>query len=240
MRLPGGSIRDDGKRLHLFRAAAFRDAAAEALLRLAHARYGARTRGRRRRELSARASSVSRPTTALPITFADPQLEQPPARTANRTGACRWPTRSTRTSTRVLDRLERPDDPARRAAGAERSTKVQRWPASSGTTPQAVADLRGVSALPVVRFGRAPEVLLPTDARRDVEQRGAEQPDPGVRRDPAQRRIDESASGRAGAGAGSSTATKLEASVCVIFRRREAEILMPMKATRSAGNRVMP
>jgi len=61
------------------------------------------------------------------------------------------------------------------------------WP-RAGTTPRALADLRSLSALLVVRFGRAPEVFLPADARRDVEQRGAEQPDRGVRWDPAQRR----------------------------------------------------
>ena len=60
----------------------------------------------------------------------------------------------------------------------------------SGTAPQSVADLRGVSALDVVRFGRAPQVLLPTDARPHVEQRRAEQPDPRVRRDPPQQRVD--------------------------------------------------
>ena len=55
-----------------------------------------------------------------------------------------------------------------------------------GSTPQALAALQDLSALPLVRFGRAPQVLLPSHARADVEQRGAEQPDRRLRRDPAE------------------------------------------------------
>jgi hypothetical protein len=85
--------------------------------------------------------------------------------------------------------------PERPATRPGRSSRIRKpygvWP-RAGATPQALADLRGLSALAVVRFGRAPEVLLPADARRDVEQRRAEQPDRGVRRDHAQR-VDDSA-----------------------------------------------
>jgi hypothetical protein len=70
----GGSIRDDGKRLRLS-GPGVSDSAAEGLLRLALARYGARlgVDG----DESFRTSIVRvAAAAALPITFADAQLEQ--------------------------------------------------------------------------------------------------------------------------------------------------------------------
>lgn len=64
------------------------------------------------------------------------------------------------------------------------------WPPAA-TPSQALADLRNLPELPVVRFGRAPEVLLPAHARRDVEQRRTRQPHLDMRRDPLQQRVDD-------------------------------------------------
>jgi len=184
----GGSIRDDGKRLRLS-GAGVSDAAAEGLLRLAHARYGARLGVDGDESFRARVVRVAA-ATGLPITFGDPHLEQRRLELlnqredhANGQRRAREP-RHGAGSTRAAGRS------GGRAAGPRGVREPYGGRPRAGTTPQALADLRGLSALPVVRFGRAPEVLLPADARRDVQQRGAEQPDLGVRRDPALRPID--------------------------------------------------
>lgn len=186
----GGSIRDDGKRLRLS-GYGVSDAAAEALLRLAHARYGPRLGVDGDESFRSRIVRVAA-AAALPITFADPQLEerrlelsqnQEHAHGQRRAREPRHGAGSTRAAGRSGGRVARPN----------RVRESYNRRPRAGTTPQALADLRGLSALPVVRFGRAPEVLLSADARRDVEQRGAEQPDRGVRRDPAQRRVNGSA-----------------------------------------------
>jgi hypothetical protein len=192
--LAGGSIRDDGKRLRLS-GAGVSDAAAEALLRLANARYGARLGVDGDESFRARIVRVAA-VTALPITFADSQLEQRRLELLNqreehadgqrRAREPRYSTGSTRAPGRSGVRLAGPNGVRKSHGGRPRA----------GTTPQALADLRDLSALPVVRFGRAPEVLLPADARRDVEQRSAEQPDHGMRRDPAQRGVGPPARGR--------------------------------------------
>jgi len=76
-RVRGGSIRDDGKRLHLTQSANS-PAAAEALLRLAYARCGSRVAvdgdEAFRARLERAATSVS-----LPITLVDQRLERRPA-----------------------------------------------------------------------------------------------------------------------------------------------------------------
>lgn len=72
--VPGGSIRDDGKRLHLA-ARCVSDTAAEALLRLAHTRYGARLGVDGDAVFEAQIVRVAA-SMALSVTFADPQLEQ--------------------------------------------------------------------------------------------------------------------------------------------------------------------
>jgi hypothetical protein len=184
----GGSIRDDGRRLRLS-GPGVSDTAAEALLRIANARYGARLGLDGDESFRARIVRVAA-ATALPITFADLQLEQRRLELLNqneehadgqrRAREPRYGAGSTRATGRSGGRVAGPNG-VRESYGG--------WP-RAGTTPQALADLRKLSALPVVRFGPAPAVLLPADARRDVEQRRAEQPDRGVRRDPAQRRIE--------------------------------------------------
>jgi MobA/VirD2-like, nuclease domain/TraI-like middle domain len=88
--------------------------------------------------------------------------------------------------------------PAARTAGPSGVRKAYgAWPRSEAS-PQTLADLRDLSALPVIRFGEPPDLLPPAAARRDVEQRGAQQPDRGARSDPAQRRIDTPAHQRGG------------------------------------------
>jgi hypothetical protein len=72
--VPGGSIRDDGERLHLA-ARDLSDTAAEALLRLAYARYGPRLGVDGDAAFQAQIVRVAA-ATALSVTFADPQLEQ--------------------------------------------------------------------------------------------------------------------------------------------------------------------
>ena len=73
-RVPGGSIRDDGRRLHLTQSASS-DAAAEALIRLAYARFGSRIgidgdeTFRVRLERAAAATS-------LPIAFVEARVER--------------------------------------------------------------------------------------------------------------------------------------------------------------------
>jgi hypothetical protein len=189
-----GSIRDDGKRLRLS-GPGVSDAAAEALLRLAHARYGARLGVDGDESFRARIVRVAA-ATALPITFADPQLEQRRVELLNHNQEHADGQRRAREpryrpgSTRAVGRS------GVRAGGPNGERKSYGGRPRAGTTPQALADLRDLSALPVVRFGRAPEVLLPTHARRDVEQRRAEQPDRGVRRDPAERGVGPPARGR--------------------------------------------
>jgi hypothetical protein len=80
-----------------------------------------------------------------------------------------------------------------RSTPATEARKPYGGPRRTGTTLEALTDLRDVSVLPVVRFGRAPEVLLPPDTRRHVAQRRGEQSDLGLPRDSAQRRVDKPA-----------------------------------------------
>ena len=196
----GGSIRDDGKRLRLS-GPGFSDAAAEALLRLANARYGPRLGVDGDESFRARIVRVAA-ATALPITFADPQLEESRLKLLNQNQEDADGQRRTREPRHGAGSTRAAGQSGGRVARSNRVREPYGGRPRVGTTAQALADLRGLSALPVVRFGRPPEVLLPADARRDVEQRGAEQPDRGVRRDPAQRRIDPSARRQGGRGRG--------------------------------------
>jgi hypothetical protein len=81
--IPGGTIRDDGKRLRLAARDAS-DTAVEALLRLAHERYGARLGVDGDAGFQAQIVRVAA-AIALPITLADPQLEQRRLELRNRT-----------------------------------------------------------------------------------------------------------------------------------------------------------
>jgi hypothetical protein len=73
-RVPGGSIRDDGKRLQLTQSASS-DAAAEALLRLAYARFGPRIGVDGDEKFWARLERAAA-TTRLPITFVGERAEE--------------------------------------------------------------------------------------------------------------------------------------------------------------------
>ncbi|HEX7479605.1 MAG TPA: TraI/MobA(P) family conjugative relaxase, partial [Polyangiales bacterium] len=169
-RVPGGSVRDDGTRLHLI-ASASSDLAAEALLRLAHARYGRSIGVDGDDNFRARMvrAAVS---TALPITFADEPLErrrvelERKEHANDRPGTQGPPPHAGRDRAPLSTGRGYPGTQAR--AGVPRSNRG--YPRRQAST-EPNAGLRSVSALDVVRFGDAPEVLLPRDARRNVEQR---------------------------------------------------------------------
>jgi hypothetical protein len=82
--VPGGSIRDDGKRRHLTRSADSA-AAAEALLRLAYARYGTRI-GVDGDELFRARLERAVESVSLPITLVDQRLEQRQAELQSKEG----------------------------------------------------------------------------------------------------------------------------------------------------------
>lgn len=187
-RVPGGSIRDDGKRLHLVPTDGSAESAA-VLLRMAYARFGARIEvagDQAFRDRLVRAAVSA----AVPITFADAQLERRRIeleRKEHSDGHRGIPESEQRArSARAHDRA----NSGRGGAAADGLRKPNARRSRKEPPPQSGTGLRDVSALDVVRFGHAPEVLLPRDARRDVEQRGTGA-DPVVRRDPDQRRIDE-------------------------------------------------
>lgn len=188
-RVPGGSIRDDGSRLHLAGARSS-EAAAEVLLRLAYARYGARLGVDGDDAFRAQVVRAA-VTTALPITFADERIEQRRAELQRKEhidgqqGTQRPRAGAGEARTTIPAGREHPDIRARRP----RVPKPYGRRARPQTAAQPDTGLRDVSALDVVRFGRTPEVLLPGDARRDVEQRRPG-PDPVVRRHFDQSRVD--------------------------------------------------
>lgn len=181
----GGSIRDDGRRLHL-RTAGASDDASERLLRMGVERYGRRlgVEGDQAfRDSLARVAAERR----VPVEFADRDLE---------------------TRRRDLEGRQTHGDPGqRRAAANAQSSGREGRPSASGARrglqshapfpsqgPQArpLTRLRRVSELDVVRFEKRPQGLLPRDALANVDQRRAGH-DRVMRRDHAADRLKPSA-----------------------------------------------
>lgn len=191
-RIAGGTIRDTGGRLHLS-ASTRSDVAAQELLRLASARYGAVLGvdgDSRFQEQLVRAAASAR----LPIAFADARLEQQRLELLERQtnedqgiGRRGGPALATRQEQASFAgaaagrsiRLRKPyADPRRKVAATKPSDR-----------------LRSVSALDVVRFESDRKMLLPPHALAHVDKRGAD-PDPAVRRSAPGRGVEERPRGK--------------------------------------------
>ena len=163
----GGSIRDDGQRLHL-RSRQPSDDATEQLLRLAVQRYGGRLEAQGGASFCDALVRVAAHRN-VPVTFANEQLEARRLDLARRLedgtrerGFAKHarPPRGTqkRSGTRHLDRRRGHHQPHAREL-AERAT------------PGSLADMRSVSELDVVRFQGRPKGVLPRDAPPHVDDR---------------------------------------------------------------------
>lgn len=187
-RVGGGRIRDDGIRLSLDGGSA--PAAAAELLRLAKDRYGGRLAVDGdvafKEQLAWAAASEG-----IEVTFIDAELEQRRRQLWEELSYVRRRAGDERRAAGHADGRAR----AERSAEAERAGSATRGArlgepdprvTRSGPPAQPRSGVRGLSEVDVVRFGQRAEGLLPRDARRDVDQRGAAD-DRGVRRGDAGR-----------------------------------------------------
>ena len=190
--VPGGTVRDDGHRLHLFAEPTLE--ATRALLRLACARGGVGLVVDGSARFSEQVAGVLAEFGGA-VGFANASLK------ARRQGVVKESNHGRRGLGAEYRGAGPPDGKAWLAERFSKHTRDERtadrrWLpkrdaciAASRAATAPSTRVRGVSEIDVARLERDPQVLLPRDARDHVDQRGAAAVDSGLRRDPARARV---------------------------------------------------